>query len=771
MSCSTTRRAFFKDLQQLYKTIEASTDGQATILGTGEMSVRVSLRPKSGCNAHAEFILSIKCTSSYPRNCPDVTFSSPIFHPNIDSQSGSVCLSLLSEWQSCYSLLDVVKAVLYLIEHPNFESANNSLAILENPGQLSSKTARLLAGLPVNGRRFTPNTAWCEWARANGCLPTREEEVEETEESEAEAQGRTVAKEDNINEDDPANDVGSIGAPADTSTMGDEESNVDVFGESSDATSDTVPSFAKIRHSIDNQDDNRTESYYECRYIPYDVASQRILIWEPESNDKLHRNFVFYFVEILGGQHHQSELGLLYSTLFTGDVLHENQIHSEFRQTSSTCPWYPFYKNPCPSYYSYSPYSSSIQIDNLFRIDEPTKHTLTSDFCMWSALDGQGTADLFSRIFFEGERHGANFTCFLDADGDSDSESGGIRRLFDASSSDHEDAAERFSKPSDDSEKPESGTQSETSYNVADLVAETDSSPTDEEFSHSNKPAIRSSPAPSSVSSETYEEKYESYPLMRDCTNCQYDLNTVKGLVNAELAPHWKWVFRQTRWPIRFAPQQNVDLSMTDISIPPWRISVGRLLSDVCRFGAKNRKMKNLVLLDPMALSPLSPLLNLMRHSVEPRPHLTGVLWMTPLDALSPSYRVPIPITGWQEGREGEDGEEDNNPYPRAIHLRFLVITAFLANWVAWLSRVEAYTTLGISRLSPAFISTPMAACVLQPLSLGCGQTPLLDLWPLWLLRRLFTLSLRLPQLRLPFFRHRHHYLHLLFPFSTLDEI
>nr|CDI70192.1 hypothetical protein EgrG_002011300 [Echinococcus granulosus] len=58
MSCSTTRRTFFKDLQQLYETIEASTDGQATILGTGEMSVRVSLRPKSGCNAHAEFILS-----------------------------------------------------------------------------------------------------------------------------------------------------------------------------------------------------------------------------------------------------------------------------------------------------------------------------------------------------------------------------------------------------------------------------------------------------------------------------------------------------------------------------------------------------------------------------------------------------------------------------------------------------------------------------------------------------------------------------------------
>ncbi|EUB55135.1 hypothetical protein EGR_09995 [Echinococcus granulosus] len=58
MSCSTTQRTFFKDLQQLHRKIEASTDGQATILGSDEMSVTVSLRPKSGYNAHAEFVLN-----------------------------------------------------------------------------------------------------------------------------------------------------------------------------------------------------------------------------------------------------------------------------------------------------------------------------------------------------------------------------------------------------------------------------------------------------------------------------------------------------------------------------------------------------------------------------------------------------------------------------------------------------------------------------------------------------------------------------------------
>ncbi|VDK51577.1 unnamed protein product [Taenia asiatica] len=59
MSSLTTQRTFFKDLQQLYRTIEVSTDGQATISGSDEMSVRVLLRPKSGCNAHAEFILDV----------------------------------------------------------------------------------------------------------------------------------------------------------------------------------------------------------------------------------------------------------------------------------------------------------------------------------------------------------------------------------------------------------------------------------------------------------------------------------------------------------------------------------------------------------------------------------------------------------------------------------------------------------------------------------------------------------------------------------------
>uniref|UniRef100_A0A5K3FW03 UBIQUITIN_CONJUGAT_2 domain-containing protein n=2 Tax=Mesocestoides corti TaxID=53468 RepID=A0A5K3FW03_MESCO len=172
-------RTYLTDVQQLYRLIETSTNGQASIISVDEMSVLISLHPKSGYNAHADFAVEIQCSMSYPRDCPRVKFKSPIFHPNIDNSFGSVCLNLLYAWVSSFNLLTVVKALLYLINNPNFESPNNTFACLDNRDLLEKKTTRLLAGLPVNGKRFAPNQAWCKWAEAHGCLPIGEEEDDE----------------------------------------------------------------------------------------------------------------------------------------------------------------------------------------------------------------------------------------------------------------------------------------------------------------------------------------------------------------------------------------------------------------------------------------------------------------------------------------------------------------------------------------------------------------------------------------------------------------
>uniref|UniRef100_A0A5K3G8A2 Transmembrane protein n=1 Tax=Mesocestoides corti TaxID=53468 RepID=A0A5K3G8A2_MESCO len=134
---------------------------------------------------------------------------------------------------------------------------------------------------------------------------------------------------------------------------------------------------------------------------------------------------------------------------------------------------------------------------------------------------------------------------------------------------------------------------------------------------------------------------------------------------------------------------------------------------------------------------------------------------MTAADALSPFYCVPVPIP-----RQDVEGEKEvEHPYPAPLYLRFLTVAAFVSNWFAWFSRIETHSSIGVLRFPPELVSDPVAGCVLRPYTLGCGQSPLLDLWPLWLARRLLLLPFHLPRL---FGRHisRH-----FFPFIDVDEL
>lgn len=65
MTSSEAQRTFFDDLQQLATTIDASTDGQASIVESDATTVKVSLRPNSGHYVHAQFLMTVKRTSSH----------------------------------------------------------------------------------------------------------------------------------------------------------------------------------------------------------------------------------------------------------------------------------------------------------------------------------------------------------------------------------------------------------------------------------------------------------------------------------------------------------------------------------------------------------------------------------------------------------------------------------------------------------------------------------------------------------------------------------
>uniref|UniRef100_A0A5K3FGU8 UBIQUITIN_CONJUGAT_2 domain-containing protein n=3 Tax=Mesocestoides corti TaxID=53468 RepID=A0A5K3FGU8_MESCO len=777
MSHSATQRSYLKDIQQLYRTIETSTDGQASILCVGEMSVVISLHPKSGYNAHAAFTVNINCPVSYPREGPKVLFISPIFHPNIDNSSGSVCLNFLNEWLSCYNLLDVVKALLYLIEHPNFESTNNTFGYLENTDLLVKKTMRLLAGLPVNGQRFAPNQAWCEWAEAHGCLPIGEEEDDENDgasnvvEDVTQMVGVGDGQESGDEHDVVSDAVASV-YKADVKEKRDGDAAV--FDEN-------VLSFANIRFSVGSETDSQSSPPYRRKYALVHIEMQRINIWNPTDSPNANTPSVFYFCELVGDRYTQMEFHSLYSTLFTGDVLRCMQSRLESRQTSSLCPWYIFYQHT-----HYSNHSSSTSVFDLSFLftKKFNRPELTDDFCPWSHADGGGIWDILGSLF-KRRRSSAPSTPSQDAVQGFD-----MAFLFNTSFEvEDSDVDKECGKEEGEDEKDEdNGMETlevlEREEKKLDNLATSDKAASDLE---ENKPCYVDGnedggngntgvddeemstydqinlPEDTQTyeSSRTYEMEPEVVSGLNDDGWIMNDYMWCVGTLNADMQPQWQWFFRQTRWPFRFAPQQKVDVSVHENRIPPWRASVGRLHLDVYNFCKQNRQMQNLILLNPLALSPLSPLLNLMRHAVEPKAHLTGILWMTPLDALSPLYQVPIPR---QDGNS--EGEElKKHPYPRPLYLRFLTLGAFLSNWLAWFSRIETYSSLGISRFPPAAVSDPVAGCVLRPYSLGCGQSPLIDLWPLWLARRLPLLPCHLSLLcdgRIS--RH-------MFPFADLDEI
>ena len=74
--------------------------------------------------------VSIHLPSEYPFKSPSVGFVDPIFHPNIDVKSGSVCLNALnSEWTPMYKLVDVVEVLLpKLLTYPSADDPLNAYA-------------------------------------------------------------------------------------------------------------------------------------------------------------------------------------------------------------------------------------------------------------------------------------------------------------------------------------------------------------------------------------------------------------------------------------------------------------------------------------------------------------------------------------------------------------------------------------------------------------------------------------------------------------------
>jgi len=74
------------------------------------------------------FKLGLKFPTSYPYEAPQVTFTTPCFHPNVD-QYGNICLDILKEkWSAVYNVRTVLLSIQSLLADPNLDSPLNGHA-------------------------------------------------------------------------------------------------------------------------------------------------------------------------------------------------------------------------------------------------------------------------------------------------------------------------------------------------------------------------------------------------------------------------------------------------------------------------------------------------------------------------------------------------------------------------------------------------------------------------------------------------------------------
>ena len=82
----------------------------------------IFITPFSG----GKFNLILHLTADYPLAPPKVSFTTPVFHPNVDFKTGEVCLDVLkSDWSPAWGLATVCRAIVALLASPNADSPLN----------------------------------------------------------------------------------------------------------------------------------------------------------------------------------------------------------------------------------------------------------------------------------------------------------------------------------------------------------------------------------------------------------------------------------------------------------------------------------------------------------------------------------------------------------------------------------------------------------------------------------------------------------------------
>ena len=87
--------------------------------------------PKNSPYEGGTFYFEMKFTDNYPEigSVIDVQMRTPIYHPNIKSRNGHICVSYMNEWKNTHTIAGIVNSIFELLNEANPSSSYNTTDI------------------------------------------------------------------------------------------------------------------------------------------------------------------------------------------------------------------------------------------------------------------------------------------------------------------------------------------------------------------------------------------------------------------------------------------------------------------------------------------------------------------------------------------------------------------------------------------------------------------------------------------------------------------
>lgn len=72
------------------------------------------------------FKFRVTFPNDYPMSAPSVAFMVKVYHPNVNAESGAICLDILGKrWSASYTITEILMSISSLLTEPNPGSALN----------------------------------------------------------------------------------------------------------------------------------------------------------------------------------------------------------------------------------------------------------------------------------------------------------------------------------------------------------------------------------------------------------------------------------------------------------------------------------------------------------------------------------------------------------------------------------------------------------------------------------------------------------------------